>query len=634
MTDHAPPAEEVASLLARLLRRQGGSPHGVVIDLAPDGCIDPADVEALGLDYLRAGQQDVEHLRVGQPGIGQSGARSDPAAAPENTPPADAGDAGAPLAPGSPFATLVRALRGRQVAAVAIGDALSREAELDAYLDALRDLCDKLGGAPVLVAIPNVAHLDVAAKLLIGRWDVTPSGTLSVGHLHHFSAASLRSTMEAHGFAELDAEDRTRACSDQHFPPDAAVLEPGTPLGALLGSVRAMSGSDAYADRLVRAYAPAADVPGPASVPTRGGVPIRDSAHGPAPPFLSVLLRTQGRRAATLQESLLCLAAQTCDDFEVLVLVHDGDARTLGSVRALVEEFHDSFASRVRVVGVSGGGRCRPLNEGALLARGEYLSMLDDDDLVFANWVETFRDEVQRAPGRAVRTAVATQRIEAHPGSWGGEDGYEVVDRPRLVFSLDFDHVDHLLDNRTPNNGYAFPRALCTELGLRWDDSLPVLEDWDHLLWTASLCGVSGVPTITALLRSWEVGEDSKSQHSQALWETTRQRVIGKHDAAALLLDRGDFARLRARLIDGDVAAERAAQLEQDARRLMAELDAARARLEQAEHAVGSLTHELDELRRSSSWRITAGLRLASRVWSRAADLARRRRRAVVEHRR
>ncbi|MDA8075010.1 MAG: glycosyltransferase family A protein, partial [Actinomycetota bacterium] len=403
---------------------------------------------------------------------------------------------------------------------------------------------------------------------------------------------------------------------------------PGTPVGALVRWLREMARGDAHVDRFVRAYVPAPGVDAPGvDAPGVDAVGVDAVGAGPstpgsaAPLFLSVLLRTQGRRAATLQESLLCLAAQTCDDFEVLTLLHDGDERSADSVRELVEEFHESFSRRVRVVSVSGGGRCRPLNEGALLARGEYLAMLDDDDLVLADWVETFRDAARRAPGRVVRTAVANQRIEARPGRWDGEDGYEVVDRPRLVFSLDFDHVDHLLDNRTPNNGYAFPRSLVTELGLRWDESLPVLEDWDHLLWSASICGVRGVPRITALLRSWEVGEDSKSQHSPALWEATRRRVIDKHGATPLLLDRGAFPQLRARLIDGDVAAEHAARLEQDVHRTAVELDAARARLEVAEQALEatrdalrSTTRQLEEVHGSTSWRITAGLRLAARA--------------------
>ena len=575
-------ADHVTSLLSRLLRRGGEPKAEVVVDLAPGRTVAAGDVEALGLHYL---------------GLSEG--------------------------PGALTAALGPTLRGRRVAALVIGDSLNRVGDLGGYLDGLHGLCDELGGVPVLVVSPNVTHLDIGAKLLIGRWDVTTSGTVSTAYVRHFSTAALRSTMAGHGFAELDAEDRTRARSDQHFPSDVAVLEPGTPVGALVRWLREMARGDAHVDRFVRAYVPAPGVDAP-GVDAVGVDAVGAGASTPgsaAPLFLSVLLRTQGRRAATLQESLLCLAAQTCDDFEVLTLLHDGDERSADSVRELVEEFHESFSRRVRVVSVSGGGRCRPLNEGALLARGEYLAMLDDDDLVLADWVETFRDAARRAPGRVVRTGVANQRIEARPGRWDGEDGYEVVDRPRLVFSLDFDHVDHLLDNRTPNNGYAFPRSLVTELGLRWDESLPVLEDWDHLLWSASICGVRGVPRITALLRSWEVGEDSKSQHSPALWEATRRRVIDKHGATPLLLDRGAFPQLRARLIDGDVAAEHAARLEQDVHRTAVELDAARARLEVAEQALEatrdalrSTTRQLEEVHGSTSWRITAGLRLAARA--------------------
>ena len=34
-------------------------------------------------------------------------------------------------------------------------------------------------------------------------------------------------------------------------------------------------------------------------------------------PFLSVVMRTQGKRICALKEALLCLYAQTCRDFEV-----------------------------------------------------------------------------------------------------------------------------------------------------------------------------------------------------------------------------------------------------------------------------------------------------------------------------
>jgi hypothetical protein len=531
--------------------------------------------------------------------------------------------------PGALGQHLETRLAGRPVAAVCIGDALNRVGRLDSYLAGLRALCDRLGNAPLVLASPNVTHFDIAAKLLMGRWDVSRAGMLATAYRRHFSGHSLAETMTAHRWRERGADDVNSEVSDQHFPKEAAPLERSTPLGALLCDVRESAAPGAHVAWLVRAYA-ASDEPGSGA-----------GTHDPSAtrPFLSVLVRTQGRREVTLQEALLCLAAQTCDDFEVLVVLHNADTLSAASVRCLVSSFHDSFSSRVRVVEASGGGRCRPLNVGAADARGRYVAMLDDDDLVLANWVETFRSAATRHPGRVVRSAVATQRTVLRRGAWGGRDGYEVVDRPRLVFALDFDHVDHILDNRTPNNGYAFPRSLFSDLGIRWDESLPVLEDWDQLLRAASTCGVTSVPTITGLLRWWDQGEDSKSQHTPALWEATRRRVIEKHDSVPLLFDRGTFSRLRTRLIDGDVAHAYATRLEGEVARLSRELEAAQADLASAEHDRGAMAADraaalaaLEAIRSSRSWQLTAGIRrgtaMARRVARRVSRLGSRLRRS------
>ena len=613
VTSPAPAAfgtDRVLSALARLFTRAPAA-DGVLVDLALDGGSSAGVAARLGLAHL-AVREDLElstSLRGGTEVLG--------------------GDPSDPRAIGG---RLADALGGRLVAAVCIGDALNRVERLDDYLAGLQTLCARLGNVPLLLASPNVTHLDVAAKLLIGRWDVTPTGTLASDYVRHFSDRSLRVTMAAHGWQESGAEDLTSDESDQHFPEDAAPLERTTPLGALLRGLRESAAPGAHVDRLVRAYvasgwtdrrAGETSPPDPAE-PTARARRLQDAGPAAPEPFLSVLVRTQGRREATLQEALLCLAAQTCDDFEVLVLLHDADAAAAASVQRLVSSYHDSFSRRVRIVEVAGGGRCRPLNEGAACALGRYVAMLDDDDLVLAHWVETFRAAATPFSGHVVRTAVATQRVEARHGAWEGREGYEVVDRPRLVFSLDFDHIDHILDNRTPNNGYAFPRSLVVDLGLRWDESLPVLEDWYHLLSAASACGVASVGTITALLRWWDQGEDSKSQHAPALWEATRRRVIDKHDSTPLLLDRGAFSRLRARLIDGDVAAEHAARLDHDVRRLSTELEAAQAQVASTAQQLQAMSASLQEIYESRSWRLTAGLRLATTAARRVARRARR----------
>lgn len=59
-------------------------------------------------------------------------------------------------------------------------------------------------------------------------------------------------------------------------------------------------------------------------------------------------------------------------------------------MQALIEEFPASLREKISVHTVRGGNRSTPLNAGFAAARGEYIVALDDDDLVFANWVQVF----------------------------------------------------------------------------------------------------------------------------------------------------------------------------------------------------------------------------------------------------
>jgi Glycosyl transferase family 2 len=331
-------------------------------------------------------------------------------------------------------------------------------------------------------------------------------------------------------------------------------------------------------------------------------------------PFLSVLLRTQGRRPATLEDTLLTLAAQNCDSFEVLVLVHDPADGTVNAIEEMVGGFHAEFARRVRVLAVEGGSRSRPLNEGARRARGRYLAMLDDDDLAFAHWVAAFKAAAERAPGRVVRCCVATQVVRSLPGAWDGVDGYEVVNRPHVDYPLVFDYLDHLVDNRTPNNGYAVPRRAVVDLGLGWDETLPVLEDWDHLMRAVAICGVESTPTVSALLRSWTGGSSSKTAHSETEWEKTHRLVEDRHTAVPVLFPKGAAASLRARAARDEARAalmNEVRRLRNDARHMSASVDSAEHRLQAVDDDVAALQRALADaraqlaaMRSSTTWRV------------------------------
>jgi 2-polyprenyl-3-methyl-5-hydroxy-6-metoxy-1,4-benzoquinol methylase len=604
------PYSKVISLVERHCTRG----EGVVVDLGCGFGAVAEPIRALGLDYLGV---DAEPS-----GVKDLLARSMEALV---------GDLGQP---DQILRELDAAIGGRRLAGILMLDSLEHLADVDGLLRAIASFSLRRGSAPLVVSIPNVTHLDVAVKLLMGRFEMTDTGLLDRTHLRFFSPASLEATMRDSGWYEIDRNDFELSQSDQHFPEELVALVPSTPLGRFLRGLRAAAGQGAFVNQFVRAYLPTGSSGGGLDAPARTSTGSSDRSTGlseaagaqassrseeaagaqassrceeATEPFLSVLVRTQGRRPHTFAETILSLAAQDCEDFEVLVLFHDvGEARR-SELEQVVREHHESFARRVRFVDVCGGGRSRPLNEGAMQARGRYLAVLDDDDVALGGWVGELRRLEERHPGKVLRVGVAEQWVEERPGAWGGEDGYEPVDRPRCPYPMKFDLLEHLYENRTPPSGFAVARSFVVDMGNRWDESLPVLEDWDLLLRAVSLCGVASEEVVGALYRRWRRGESSSTAHAEHEWQSAHAFIVSKLDAQPYLLGPGHLARVRTAVHERTV-------LEARIRDLESSLEAERRRAGDLAVALDDARGQVDDLRSSTSWRITAPLRDLGRV--------------------
>ena len=479
----------------------------------------------------------------------------------------------------------------RELAATVMLDTLEHLTNGPAVLAALQALALSRGSAPLVLGVPNVTHLDLVAKLLLGRWDMTELGLLDDTHVSFFSEDRLAQMTAAAGWTQIGAADYLLAISDQHFPADSPVLTPGTPIHELLRDVRSSASEGGSTNEFVRAYLPVRTADS-----YRGGNEV-------SVPFLSVLLRTQGTRGHTLEETLVSLAAQTCQDFEVLILPHDVPRDELGHIQYLVDCFAGEFPSRVRIVPVEGGGRSRPLNVGVERARGTYIAILDDDDVAMAHWVESFKESARRAPGRVLRSVPAEQDVRQTVWT-GPRQGYEIAGRPRCPWAPTFQLIEHLSENHSPPCSYALPRRAFVDMGVEFDESLPVLEDWDVLLRTASLCGVIDSGEVTALWRKWQTGDCSTTVHSELEWSRARATVLAKVNARPLILP--------------EHTADDVRDLYERARGLRAQVDAlGRARAE-SERALADANAKVNELVQSTSWRVTKPLRMISGLFRRA----------------
>ena len=516
-----------------------------------------------------------------------------------------------------------------EVVAITMLDVIEHVARPAELLAEVAELSRRLGEAgtepPVLVvSIPNVAHLDLAAKLVGGRWDVTPTGLLDHTHLSLFTERRVDEELSSHGWEECGRDDLLLRESDQHFPPDHPYLADGGPVREHLRVLRALADSSGEVNQFVRAYRFLPETARPARGATTA--PEQKGEEATGEPFLSVLTRTQARRPELLSEALTCLAAQSLPDLEVIVLAHDATAEGLEACRSVLSRFHPSFSSRVRLIEVHGGTRGTPLNAGLAEARGRYVAFLDDDDLVTADWAERFFECAERAPGKVARSVTYGRHVRRPAAGEEALAGLPVtLTGPRPDFSDRFDPVYHLAINTTPILSFAVPRRLVTELGFRFDERLPVCEDWDFLVRAALVAGVEDSGAITSIYQRWVDEGTTTGAASAEVWAAAHARMLAGLDAAPLLLPAGS-ARLVATLV-GDPGLAKTREEERAAlerslnearsalstaqQRLYTEVERLRAEVSELEVRAHEAERARDELLNSEFWRATAPIRAA-----------------------
>ena len=261
----------------------------------------------------------------------------------------------------------------------------------------------------------------------------------------------------------------------------------------------------------------------------------REQTH----PFLSVIMRTQGNRTEELREVLLCLTAQKNTNFELLLMGHNVAMENTQAITRLIEETPEFFRQRIFYHAVSGGNRSTPLNKGFALARGEYISVLDDDDLVTADWVSLFFNTAQENSGKILHAYSLRQNWQKSP------EGKLYATQPaQPAYCTNFNYALQLGENQCPFMSLAFPAAVFRSSSLRFSEELDVMEDWDFLMRFALLSGVADIPTATSIYRMWQEGKTSRTLHSQQQWEKQYHSILKNLDAYPLLLDKNSASLL------------------------------------------------------------------------------------------
>ena len=225
-------------------------------------------------------------------------------------------------------------------------------------------------------------------------------------------------------------------------------------------------------------------------------------------PLVSIVVRSMNR--PSLPQAVASVAQQTYPHIEVLVV------NASGAVHPVPPYPEDRL--RLRVASPPDGlalDRSAAANLGLRSAQGEFILFLDDDDLLAPGHVGSLVDALLADAGAIA--GYSGVRVEGPDGQWLRD--YDIAWEPRRLRGI----------NHLPIHSVLFRREAVASGGACFDESLPVLEDWDFWCQLSHLGHFVHVPGISAVYRQG-LGQSHLSDPEHANhWNRWHQLILRRH---------------------------------------------------------------------------------------------------------
>ncbi|MFJ1269146.1 class I SAM-dependent methyltransferase [Legionella lytica] len=419
------------------------------------------------------------------------------------------------------YKNLLDILGNQKLASISIIDTLEHLINNVRVLTEIHKVAEKFNSI-LVVSVPNTSHKDISLKLLTGRFDYTYTGLLDHTHVFLYTNDTLNKITKHCGWRQINQYD-VKMTKTEQFIEDNILLHEQPIFAQYINNIKEKI--DPYHDtyQLVRAYLPAylheIDFSELFKEP-----PVENKV------FLSIIIRTQGLRCSTLRDAILCLSAQSNQDFEIVLVGHKLSLPQQIKIEQIISEQSEDMKNKIRFLLINDAkGRAAPLNRAIKVAKGQYVSVLDDDDVVFSNWVENFQILARKDYGRVLRATCVEQDIQEVVKPSKNEDlEFKTIGKIKNIYPSQFNLLDHLENNYSPFMSWSFPRSIFHDFHFEFDESLAVCEDWDLAMRAGLFCGVSSNSTITAIYRKWKIGNNSFNTHPPEQWQSDRLKIIAK----------------------------------------------------------------------------------------------------------
>lgn len=397
---------------------------------------------------------------------------------------------------------------------------LGKNETMTTLLDILKKACED-HQAPLILTANNLTHNNMVLHLLFGKRPYISDCQESA----LYTEAELSELLNHHGFSQLENNDLRIDSSAKKPENKELYLQNEVLIHRYILWLRDRTDPASQVYTFVRAYSPSAFVKSNA----------RGDEEDSTRPFLSVLTRTQGTRIDELAEVLLCLSGQTDDDFEVMIVGHKVTPERKKEIERVIGETPEYLRKRIRYLEIDTGNRSTPLNFGIRNAQGTYLTILDDDDLVLDHWVETFKEAHKTGSGTILHAYAVEQdwKRGALPGA------LFAVSSLGTLFCEPFDYLRQIVENRCPTLSLAFPTEVFNCFHRDFDESLDTTEDWDYLMFSAFLLGVTDIAKVTSIYRKWKNADSSASLYNNKQWEDNYYAIKRRLNAMPVLLPPG-----------------------------------------------------------------------------------------------
>ena len=201
-------------------------------------------------------------------------------------------------------------------------------------------------------------------------------------------------------------------------------------------------------------------------------------------PIVTVIVPTKDR-PQPLAQALASIAGQELRDIEVVV-VNDGGE----DVEVVTSRFEGQVVVRLITLS-SNQGLSQARNIGVQAARGRYLAFLDDDDVYFPQHLAVTLEAAEASGADMVYTDCLVSDRRLDPSRWRSaavENAFDYPFNADMLSVMNYIPVTAVVCRMRP------------DLGVWFDSTLSLHEDWDLWLRLTRHCGVHikhiGLPTV------------------------------------------------------------------------------------------------------------------------------------------